>query len=1024
VALIRLFCGCLAFLCAGSLPAEGARKFDLRAAFAKPPRIYSTAPLWVWNDLLTEEQIRQTLRDLAGQQVKQVFVHPRPGLMTPYLSEQWFGLWKAALREAERLDMNIWIYDENSYPSGFAGGLVPELMPESRGRGVVFNWVEKPPPPAEGWIGTYLFSGEDYQDVSAKVRNGERLPRGRYLVASVRRAARSPWFGGRTYVDLLHPGVTDKFLEVTLGAYRLILGDQFGKRVPGSFTDEPNIRPAGGLPWTRDLPSVFKKRWGYDLLGSLPSLVRPVGDWKRIRHNYFQVLLELFIERWARPYYRYCEKNGLLFTGHYWEHEWPNCAGVPDNMAMSAWQQLPGIDCLMNRYGEDVHAQFGNVRAVRELASVANQLGRERTLCETYGAGGWDLRFEDMKRIGDWLYALGVNFLDQHLSYITIRGARKRDHPQSFSYHEPWWEAYHTLALYFARLSVVLSQGREVRRIIVLEPTTTAWMYQGDSGVLNRLGNDFQKLLLALEAAQVQYDIGCEYIMAEYGSAGGGKLKIGKAAYDTVILPRYFENINSSTLRILEVFLNSGGTVLSEGDPPARLDGCVSDKPGALARHRNWHTVSRENLLKQAVSIQKKTGFWIERDPKRKGLLFHMQRQVGEDSFVFLVNTSLGGHAAGLVHARGVRSAEEWDPLTGAVRPYPLVLDGESAKITFDLPEAGSLLLLLKSDGRPAQHEKSERAGVQLSAAPVVERVDPNVLVLDYVDVSVGGERKERVYFFEAARTVFRKHGFQGNPWERAVQFKDEILKRKFPPESGFEASYRFVIEGPVPGDLCFVLERPDLYSVTCNGKPVKPQQGRWWLDRSFGVIPIAAAAKEGENVVLIRARPFTVFHELEPAYVLGSFSLRPADSGFVITVEKKLSLGPWRRQGLPLYGHRVRYTETLQLPAFKKCFVKLGRWYGSVAKVTVNGRLAGYVGLAPWKLDVTRYAKPGLNRVAVTVFGTLKNTLGPHHGNPPLGSAWPGMFTKAPKVGPPPGANYHTVDYGLFEPFVLEVYK
>ena len=56
---------------------------------------------------------------------------------------------------------------------------------------------------------------------------------------------------------------------------------------------------------------------------------------------------------------------------------------------------------------------------------MANQLGLPRTLCEAYGAGGWDLRFEDMKRIGDWLYVLGVNTLDQHLSYVTIRGARK-----------------------------------------------------------------------------------------------------------------------------------------------------------------------------------------------------------------------------------------------------------------------------------------------------------------------------------------------------------------------------------------------------------------------------------------------------------------------------------------------------------------------------------------------------------------------------------------------------------------------
>jgi hypothetical protein len=101
----------------------------VRKLFENPPREYSTAPLWVWNDRMTDEQVVSTLRDLAAQQVRQAFVHPRPGLMTPYLSEEWFRAWKTALWEAARLDMNLWIYDENSYPSGFAGGFVPDAIP-------------------------------------------------------------------------------------------------------------------------------------------------------------------------------------------------------------------------------------------------------------------------------------------------------------------------------------------------------------------------------------------------------------------------------------------------------------------------------------------------------------------------------------------------------------------------------------------------------------------------------------------------------------------------------------------------------------------------------------------------------------------------------------------------------------------------------------------------------------------------------------------------------------------------------
>jgi hypothetical protein len=94
--------------------------------------------------------------------------------------------------------------------------------------------------------------------------------------------------------------------------------------------------------------------------------------------------------------------------------------------------------------------------------------------------------------------------------------------------------------------------------------------------------------------------------------------------------------------------------------------------------------------------------------------------------------------------------------------------------------------------------------------------------------------------------------------------------------------------------------------------------------------------------------------------------------------------------------------------------------WYGSVAKVVVNGKLAGFIDAPPWDCDVTKWVKRGQNEVVVTVIGTLKNTLGPHHGNPALGAAWPGGFHVGPSPGPPPGTSYSTVAYGLFEPFVL----
>jgi hypothetical protein len=1016
---------------AAALAAPGAPtgSADVKALFKNPPREYSTGPLWVWNDMLTEREIRDTMRDLASQKVKQVWVHPRPGLMTPYLSKDWFRLWKVALNEAERLDMNVWIYDENSYPSGFAGGWVPELMPESRGRGLTFREAKAAPKWSGDLVGVYRLEGETSENVTARVRGGEALPEGRYLVAAEVRAKNSPWHGDRCYVNLLSPGVTEKFLAVTMDAYRREIGNQFGKRVPGVFCDEPNIRPVGELPWSEILAQEFQKRWGYSLLDHLPSLTRPVGDWRKVRHNYFQVLNEQFVEHWSKPYHDYCETNHLEWTGHYWDHEWPNCAAVPDNMAMYAWHQRPAIDCLMNQYAEHTHAQFGNARMPRELSSVANQLGMKRTLCEVYGAGGWDLRFEDMKRIGDWLEVLGVNTLDQHLSYVTIRGARKRDHPQSFSYHEPWWEAYHVSAEYFARLSLALSQGEQINRVLVLEPTTTAWMYQGDAAKLKEIGDSFCTLVMALEAAQVEYDIGDEDVIARHGSLDGKHLRVGNRTYQQVVLPPLIENVNSTTKALLDqVSTTVTGTL------PERVDGAVSKTSAGShdALPANW-LLKANTVLAELHENQKKDGFAIERTPGDQGILFHHRRQVADGEILFLVNTSIEHPSSGVVLS-GLHGAEAWNLYTGETKPFPYAKLGTGIWAKFELPPSGSLLLFLSK--KPVEGKFPHETVATLAAnGPVrISRLAPNVLTLDYVDVTAGGETKRDIYFYQANQFAWQKNGLERDPWDSAVQFKDELIRKTFPPGSGFTASYKFSIESAVPKDLAIVIERPDLYTITCNGHTVKAKRNDWWLDKAFGRIGIASSARAGENIVTIKASPFTMYHELEPAYVLGDFALKPAEKGFVIAPARPLGLVGgsqatnssgcmgWNLQGHPFYAAGVSYRERFDVTkADRRFLVTLPNWCGSVAKVAVNGRPAGFIDAPPWECDVTKYVKRGQNEVQVTVIGTLKNTLGPHHGNPPLGAAWPGSFHKGPTSGPPPGDSYSTVAYGLFEPFVLK---
>jgi hypothetical protein len=1004
-----------------SPPGDGLRQ--VKALFAEPPKGYGTGPLWVWNDELSEEKVLSTLRDLASQGIRQAFVHPRPGLMTPYLSAEWFRLWKAALKEAERLDMKLWIYDENSYPSGFAGGFVPEAMPQSRGQSLLVREQNDLPELSNEIIGIYRLDANGFENVTEEVKSGTKMREGRYLIASAKLSPAAPWFGGKWYVDLLKTGVTDKFLEVTMEAYRREFGREFGRRIPGVFADEPHLGPDWDNHWTADLPQAFEKRWGYSLLDNLSSLFRPVGDWKRLRHNYHQVLLEMFIERWGKPYYDYCQNKGLELTGHYWEHEWPRCNMVPDNMAMYPWQQRPGIDCLFNQYEEGVHSQFGNVRSVLELSSVANQLGRRRTLCEAYGGSGWDMRFEDAKRIGDWLFVLGVNTLNEHLSHISIRGARKTDYPPSFSYHQPWWEAYHVLAGYFTRLSAAISQGRQINEILVIEPTTTAWMYQPDpnhKGHLEKIGEQFQQMVTALAKAQVEFDVGCEDIIAREGTVEGTRLKVGQRKYATVVLTPLTENLNAKTMKLLEAYAKSGGVVFCCGSAPAYVDGTASQRGKKLSENPGYKQVE-VTALAATLLERMNDGFAIRAEEGDKGILLHHRRRLDDGELVFITNTNINTQCKGTIESLA-RSIERWDPETGLIDSYTFEKAGDGLSAKFELAPCGSLLLFLsKNPGKIDLPASVASRAIPAVGTVKVRRLESNVLTLDYMDVTAGGETKEHIYFYQACQFAFRKNGMDGNPWDGAVQFRDEIITKKFVPQSGVEATYRFTIEEKAPSPLFIAIERPDLYSITCNEKPVLANEGSWWLDRSFSKIDITSTAKVGENKVTIKASPFTVYHELAAAYVLGDFSLKAIDKGFTLVPDVALGLGKWNEQGYPFYSAAVSYNQTFDIPEPNdKYYVRLAGWYGSVAKVVANGASAGYIWHQPWECDVTERIRQGNNEIEVIVTGTLKNTLGPHHAKSPPGLADPKSFRKAPPSGPPAGSEYDTIGYGLFEPFEL----
>lgn len=998
---------------------------NIEKKFLNPDNEYRSCPLLVFNEIISESEIDRMIDDLKNNGFGGFFVHPRPGLVTEYKSDEWYSLFQYAVMKGKELGMDVWIYDENSYPSGFAGGHVPSQYPESynQGQGLLLEKVNLIPENVEQFYLCLLKQANSFIDITPSISKyiGKE---GEYYLYKKTYYQKSNWHAGFSYVDLLVPGVTEKFIDVTMKGYEKSIQESFGNVVPGIFTDEPNIVTSGGLRWTPDLFDVFKKKWGYDLQPYLPLLSEEIGEWKMVRYQYMETLLQLFVDRWAKPWFNYTEKHNLKWTGHYWEHGWPNMNDGPDNMAMYAWHQMPGIDMLFNQFNEtSPQAQFGNVRAVKELRSVANQMDYKRTLSETYGGGGWDLTFKDLKRLGDWEYVLGVNFMNQHLSHQTLSGARKYDYPPVFTYHSPWWNNYKPLNDYFTRLSFLLSEGTQNNDIVIIEPNSTLWCYYshtGSSSKLMPIGEKFQSFVTTLEKNQVEYDLASENIIKDQGSINNNNFVIGKASYSTVILPPFTENISRHTFSLLKNFIINGGRVLCF-DTPDKIDGIVNKDISELLDSK---LVSHFDSLTQDVIERIKSANDIDFTYK-DGNLYHHRREFLDGELLFLVNSSMDEKTVGQLTISKGRSIFEFDAFTGNIYSYPFKKDAKRLLTHFEIEPAGSLILFISDDNAKKYPKKKQlivSETIPATTKTKIKRLQNNAFPIDFCDLVLNSEIIKNIHVSNAADRVFRAHGFEsGNPWNTSVQFKRNIIERDTFTSGGFSVLYHFKIDKIVDySTFQLVTERPHIFSVKINGKEVSSIPNEWWLDKSFGVYNIGNTLKEGINEVELTVKPMRILAEIEPVYILGDFGVIPEKSGWSISSPTtEMNFGSWKNLRLPFYSWDVEYSKEYNMKDIKGNFiVKLGKWAGTVAEVYVNNEKVGIIGFDPFTLDITPYLHSGKNNIAIRVIGSHKNLLGPHYKNPAKGLASPWHWKGIER--PVAGEDYQLVDYGLFEDFEL----
>jgi len=1032
--------------------------------FSTPPIEYRPAPFTFLNDEyepgLGEAQLTKLIESLARVGYGGAYLHPRPGLITEYFSDRWFELIRHCITECHRCGITPHLYDENSYPSGFSGGHVPALVPEARSRYVTFiqgTGLQYFPP-------SYLALYSWVNDAPLNpLQKGEISDETEWVAFTLQDLAPMAWHGETVYPSLLDPRTTEAFLETTYERYRTELGELWDA-TPSIFTDEPHLPGVMHGPWSPGLhltPYVlgqFRQKLRYELIDHLSSLFFDVGDFRKIRYDFYDLCHHLWFENWALPLERWCHRHSIKLTGHYLEHDWPCPYATPGHVHLLAHMDWPGSDMLMGYLlkghdffdiqgfepsppGRESHGLY----FLRQIHSIANQLGKERVINESWGAGGSETAPEDWMRIGRWMIIHGVNLIIPHSSWDTIRGGRKADHPPNFAPQSPWFDYLAPLNDELARLCWAANQGECVNRILLIDSLTSGYCVSRKSesstpAAIQAYGDPLfsaeeslpsirplkfaaEELAQNLSEAFVDFDIGDEYVLEESGSVSAQGLSIGNRNYRWIVLPPLLQNLRASTARMLREALSEGsrlfgihpGEFYIDGRPSTLLDDLQHSFPTQVEWCENPQVLQERliQIVPPRLTSKEATPFIG---------LAHMHRILENGEIILLVNSSPEKFSASMSLRTTRSSLRLFSPSTGKICPCPASATSGSLEFSIAIDAGGAAILFVTDDILPDETTPRPEScrQVKIPESPELLRADrlsDNIMAIDFCSLDLRGKITPPECVTGANLRYWQANGMETNGWNNLIQYRDQILARDqtMRSDSGGTVRYEFVIDPGVDlSPLRLAVECPELWAVEVNGHSVSFLRENCFRDPRINWAQVGAHLRHGKNEVTLQGRPFTVRQEIDQIYLLGDFACDPVEIGFRLTPPRSLTWGSWKSQGLPFYDAEVSYrlrlpdgTQALHFPREK--------WGGALILAFHEGQEIGRIYEAPWIIDLTGHHA---DTIDIRIVGLPINLFGPWHD---AGHRWgvsnPAMwFGESVDQRPQPGSQYLQIDLGLFD--------